>query len=152
MRKPFKILGIIAFIAVIGFSMTACDDDDTDDSAPKPENFIKVTGIVPAYSGKIGALKLYPVSPDDDPAKTPTVTVYSTEEIINVTSTTFPLYNWKNEKPWLGTGKFRITIFIFENRAAVVQGTTIYKGETTEIVDITEKTTTINWLSFTQKQ
>ncbi|MDR2575413.1 MAG: hypothetical protein LBC52_03115 [Treponema sp.] len=143
MKKPFKISGIIAFVAVIGFSMTACPDDDTDNRAPKPENFIKVTDIDPAYNGKIGALKLYPINSSD-------VTVYSTEEKISGNSGRFPLYNWKGENPWLGSGSYRITIFIFENRAEAAQAKTIYKGDITEIA-INEKTTTIEWTRFTEK-
>jgi len=30
MKKLIKIFGIIAFIAIVGFSMTACDDDSID--------------------------------------------------------------------------------------------------------------------------
>ena len=143
MKKPFKILGIIALAAVTGFSMTACPSDGTDNAA-MPEKFITVTTIPSTFNGMIGALKLYPINSSD-------VTVYSTEEKISGNSVTLPLFNWEKEDPWLESGSYSITIFIFDNKAAAAQGQTKYKGKTIEIVDITEKITTINWNLFTQK-
>jgi len=141
MKKTFKILGIIALTAAIGFSMTACPPEETY-TPPPPEKFITVTGI--PYTGKIGAVKLYPPDSSD-------VVVYSTDEKISGDSVTFPLYNWADESPWLGNGDFSITIFIFENKTAVVNGQIIYKGVTTEIAAITEPTTVIEWSSFKPK-
>jgi hypothetical protein len=142
MKKPLKILGIIAFIAVIVFSMTACPAEGASSSA-KPENFITVTEIPPGYNGMIGALKLY--SPDSSK-----VTVYSTEEKISGDSVTLPLFKWSNEDPWSGSGRYDISIFIFRDKKAAAAGNYIYKGATTE-TSITEATTAIEWALFTPK-
>jgi hypothetical protein len=138
MKKTFKILGIIALTAMIGFSMTACPHDTS--GPPTPEYFITVTGIPPTYNGMIGAVKLYPSDSPD------AVTVYSTVEKIIGNSVTLPLFNWVEENPWLGSGSFKITIFIFENRNAAAQNppNTKFKGSISEIA-ITEATTTIEW-------
>jgi hypothetical protein len=146
MKKTFKILGIIALTAAIGFSMTACPPEDTY-SPPPPESFIIVTGMPSNYNGKIGAVKLYPIDSDDNVSSN--ATVYSTTEKINGNSVTLPLYNWTEENPWLGSGDFSITIFIFDNKTAMVNGQTIYKGITTET--ITETTTIIEWSKFKPK-
>jgi len=140
MKKTIKILGIIAFIAVIGFSMTACPTEGTNSPA-KPEKYITVTGIPPNYTNMIGALKLYPIG---NPS---VVTVYSTEEIISGTSVILPLFNWAKEDPWLGSGNYKVAIFIFKDKKAAATGVYIYKGATTE-TSITETTTTIEWSSF----
>jgi len=145
MKKTFKILGIIAFIAVIGFSMTACPTEGTSNSAP-PEKFIIVTNISSTYNQKIGAVKLYPI---DDPTNP---TVYSTEEEIKGNSVELPLYNWGKEDPWHGSGSYRIALFIFNDKKAAAAGQTIYEGFIAE-KSITEETkTTIEWTSFTQKK
>jgi hypothetical protein len=147
MKKTFKILGIIALTAAIGFSMTACPPEDTY-SPPPPESFITVKDMPSNYNGKIGAVKLYPIDSSDGTVSS-NATVYSTTEKINGNSVTLPLYNWAEENPWLGSGDFSITIFIFENKTALVNGQTIYKGVTTET--ITETTTIIEWSNFTPK-
>jgi hypothetical protein len=143
MKKTFKILGIIAFTALIGFSMTACPPEETE-GPPPPEKFLTVTGIPSEHIGKIGAVKLY------TPGSPPVVTVYSTMEKINGDSITFPLYNWAGENPWQGSGNYKITIFIFQDRKAAALGQPIYKGVTTEEIVITEPTTAIEWSSFTK--
>jgi hypothetical protein len=143
MKNTFKILGIIAFIAVIGFSMTACPNEGTDKPAP-PEKFIIITNIPSTYNNMIGALKLYPI---DNPS---VVTVYSTEEKIIGASVELPLFNWAEEKPWLGSGNYKVDIFIFKDKNAAVAGDCIYKGATTE-TSITETKTTIEWDSFKLK-
>ena len=140
MKKAFKILGIITFFAVIGFSMTACPTEGTNSPA-KPEKYITVTGIPSTYNNMIGALKLYPID------NLSVVTVYSTEEIISGTSVILPLFNWAKEDPWLGSGNYRVAIFIFKDKKASSSGDYIYKGATTE-TSITETTTTIEWSSF----
>jgi len=141
MKNPFKILGIIALSMITGFSMTACPHDAVS-PPPMPEKFIIITDIDPTYNGMIGALKLY--LPGSSVAA-----VYSSEEKIINNSVTLPLYNWAGEDPWLGSGSFSITIFIFENRSAAAQKPPItkYKGSITEIA-ITEATTTIAWGMF----
>ena len=142
MKKTIKILGIIAFIAVIGFSMTACPPEA--DNPAKPEKYITVTGIPPNYTNMIGALKLYPIG---NPS---VVTVYSTEEIISGTSVILPLFNWAKEDPWLGSGSYNITIFIFKDKKEATAGQYRYKG-VVENTAITETTTIIDWSLFSSR-
>ena len=138
MKKTIKILGIIAFIAVIGFSMTACPPEA--DNPAKPEKYITVTNIPPAYNNMIGALKLYPLNSSN-------VAVYSTEEKISGNSVKLPLFNWAGEKPWLGSGSYRIIIFIFKDKKEAAAGQNRYKGVIAENA-ITEATTAIEWSLF----
>ena len=141
MKKPFKILGIIALAAVTGFSMTACPDDKDD--LPKPEFFITVTDIPSTYNGKYGVIILYTPASSEPPSA---LTAYSPMEKIKGTSIKVPLYN-KKDDPWSGSGIYRITILIFENTATE---TWTYAGVTPE-TSITEKTTAIAWNSFSQR-
>jgi len=143
MKKTIKILGIIAFIAVIGFSMTACPTEGTNSPA-KPEKYITVTGIPSTYNNMIGALKLYPID------NLSVVTVYSTEEKISGASVDLPLFNWAKEDPWLGSGNYSITIFIFKDKKDAAAGQYRYKGVIAENT-ITETTTTIEWSSFSSR-
>jgi len=138
MKKTFKILGIIALVVAIGFSMTACSDGSSTTSYPQPKQFIDVTGIPSAYNGMIGALRLK--YPDTDK-----IIVYSTEEKISENSTTFPLFNWNDEKPWEGSGNFSITIIIFRNSTDAAAGTYIYAGVIGANTNIYGTTTTLPW-------
>ena len=140
MKKTFKISGIIALAVVIGFFMTACPDDKGGPEEPK--SFITVTGIPSDYIGKIAAVKLSPLNSSE-------ITVYSTEEKINETSRELPLYNWADSKPWIGSGSFSITIFIFQDKTAAAGGQKTDAGIAD--ITITEATTAIGWSSFTKK-
>jgi len=140
MKNTFKISGIIALAAVIGFSMTACPDDK--DPPAEPENFITVTGIPSGYNDMIGAVKLAPPDSSD-------ITAYSTEEKIKSNSVTLPLFNWAEEDPWIGSGDYSITIFIFKDKTAAANGQKTYTGITENT--ITERITAIEWSSFTPK-
>jgi hypothetical protein len=149
MKKTFKILGIIALAAAIGFSMMACPTEGTSRPAP-PEKFITVTTIPSTYNQKIGAVKLYPIDDPSNPTVYSGVTVYSTEEEIKGNSVELPLYNWGSEDPWHGSGSYRIALFIFNDKKAAAAGQPIYEGFITE-QSITETKTIIEWTSFTQK-
>jgi len=150
MRKTFKISGTVALVAVIGFFMTACPDDNGDSPA-KPEYFITITDIPSAYNGMFGALKLFPPDPADPAVYSSKPAAFSTEVKISATSVTLPLFKWSNLDPWSGTGSYRITIYIFENRIAAANELYKYVGKIEN--DITEKTTFIEWAlcSFTPK-
>jgi len=139
MQKAFKILGIFALVAAIGFSMAACKGDSDDNYSDPPRQFIEVTGIPSAYSNMVGALRLKSSGVD---------TAYSTEEKIDVNSTIFPLFNWANERPWEGSGDFSITIYIFQNIEAAGNGQ-VYARRIIDNTSISEGTTTIAWSSFT---
>jgi len=51
MKNTFKILGIIALSAIIGFAFTACKEDDSDDTNGGGSAALTVTGLS-AYNGK----------------------------------------------------------------------------------------------------
>jgi hypothetical protein len=143
MQKTFKILGIIALTAVIGFSMAACKGE----SEPDP-NIITITGIPQIYVGKVGALML------STSASEKNYPVYSIETITG-TSFSFPMRDWNHDsRPWDGSGSFGITIFIFnsiEDARNKNEDKSIYKGVKPGNTDITELTTTLEWSSFVQK-
>jgi hypothetical protein len=137
MKKICKILGIIAIIAAIGFSMTACKDDE--DFPDPPKQFLTVEGIPSPYINKYGIILLTPPNSTD-------INVYSALEKINSTSISFPLYIRENNAPWEGSGNFCVKILIFEN-AATEQRT--YQG-VIESTNITASTV-ITWSSFIPK-
>jgi len=143
MKKAFKILGITAFIAVIGFSMAACKEDD--DSPTSPKQFIKVEGIPSTYNKKYAILIL------STPGES-NIIAYSSMEIIGNTYT-FPLYN--REKPWEGNGDFGLKILIFDNAAtekwtyAGVQEINIEKNTPiSHETSISGKITNVSWDLF----
>jgi hypothetical protein len=142
MKKTFKILGIIAIVAAIGFSLAACKGD----SEPDP-NIITITGIPQIYVGKVGALMLSTSTSTNYP-------VYSIETITE-TSFSFPMKDWIHDsRPWDGSGSFGITIFIFNDIEAARNNNedkSIYKGVIPGNTDITEQTTTLEWSSFVPK-
>jgi hypothetical protein len=135
MKKTFKILGIIAIISVIGFSMTACKDSDVD------PNTITITDIPGNYIGKFGTLLLFPY-----PITSSTPTVYAMETISGGT-TIFSLYKYKRDDPWDGSGDFRVTFLIFED---VSVETNVYTGVLAagSNITITGKNTNMAWNSF----
>jgi hypothetical protein len=136
MKKTFVILGIIALVAAIGFSLAACKQDDEDFNQPK--QFIKVEGIPSTYNNnKYGIVILSPPNSTE-------VTIYSALEKINGTSKSFPLY-MKND-PWEGSGSYCVKILIFANAADEER---IYEGVTAE-TNITGNTV-IQWSSFIKK-
>jgi len=137
MKKTFKIFRIIALVAVVGFFMTACKDND--DYPDSPKQFIQVTDIPSIYNYKYGYILLYQPGSSD-------ISVYSAMEKIKGSSYSFPLYRWGKNDPWEGSGSFRVNILIFEN-ATTEQW--IYAGVITE-TDIINKTV-ITWSSFTDK-
>ena len=144
MKKTFKILGIIALVVAIGFSMAACPDGSSTTSYPQPKQFITVTDIPPNYNGKYGVIVLSPPGSSD-------ITAYSTREKINDTSFKFPLYDGKKNNPWTGRGSYSIKILIYNNG---LMDNLIYVGvisNENKEENITETTTTITWSSFTDK-
>jgi len=54
MKKAFKLFGIIALLAVIGFSMAACDNGTTD-----AEGTFTITNIPAEYNGKYASFIAY---------------------------------------------------------------------------------------------
>jgi len=55
MKNLFKVLGIIALVAIIGFSLTACGDDGSDGGNPTTgggSGTFTVTGIPSQHNGK----------------------------------------------------------------------------------------------------
>jgi hypothetical protein len=144
MKKAFKILAamrsiaIIALVAAIVFSTTACKDDE--DFPDPPKQFLKVEGIpLTTYKDKYGIVLLSPPNSTD-------IIIYSSMLIINSTSLSFPLYIRENNAPWEGSGNYCVKILIFDN-AATDQWS--YAGVTPE-TNITNSTI-ITWSSFIQK-
>jgi len=145
MKKTYKIWGIIALTAVIGFLMAACNDSA---STPAPKRFITVTGIHNTYIGKFGTILLYPY-----PINSSTPTVYSMETISETTE--FSLLNWKRDDPWSGKGNFRVTFLIYDSvdMANNYPSQYIYAGVLAEntSIKIEEKYTDMEWSLFIKK-
>jgi hypothetical protein len=137
MKKTFKILGIIALVVAIWFSMAACKSGDNYPDPPK--QFIIVGDIPEIYKNKYGFIVLSP--PDSTE-----IIIYSSMERINTTST-FSLYIWGEDDPWEGSGNFCVKILIYES--TTTENWT-YAG-VTEAMNITEKNTNISWGSFTSR-
>jgi hypothetical protein len=54
MKNTIKVFGIIALVAVIGFAMTACDNEDGEDKfiVNETSGRLTITGIPVQYNGK----------------------------------------------------------------------------------------------------
>jgi len=57
MKKTIRIFGIFALVAVIGFSMVGCKDDDDDGGVE--DGIFKITGIPSEYDGKYAYFGAY---------------------------------------------------------------------------------------------
>jgi len=66
MKNVFKVLGIIAIVAVIGFSMVSCGDDGVGggggEKFPAPKGKLTVTGIPSEYNGKFAYVGQFKVN------------------------------------------------------------------------------------------
>ena len=67
MKNMIKILGIIAFVAIIGFSMTSCDSDGNSDGNNKSSGgtFI-ITDIPQKFNGKFAWYNSYNQTTDEE--------------------------------------------------------------------------------------
>jgi len=140
MKKAFKILGIIALVAAIGFSLAACKEEE---DAPV-SNIITITGIPSIYIGKVGGLMLSKPTSANYP-------VYSIETI-NETTFSFSMKDWIHDsRPWDGSGSYGVNIFIFDDIEAAREGRYIYAGVKPGDTSINSKNTTLFWSSFEQK-
>jgi len=81
MKKIFKLIGIIAVVAVIGFSFAACDEED--DEADNPNDFIfdETTGTITKYRGDGGNVTI--------PGSITSIGYYAFYRCDNLTSVTF---------------------------------------------------------------
>jgi hypothetical protein len=108
MKNFLKLFGIIALVAVIGFSMTACDPEkDNNDGGGGNEKSIKITGLDDFYgsSYQLGLAtsvdKLY----DED-------LIAFAEGTIRSGTQTAPLLDYNTGKPWTGSGSYYVGVYL----------------------------------------
>ena len=100
-KSNFRLFVIIAFVALIGFSITACDLSN----ASGPQTTVTVTGIPSEYNGMLAWIQVdIPNSQDAWAMAT-----------ISGGSGTFPLLDWKDDKPYSVSGDYMVFIFIFSD-------------------------------------
>jgi hypothetical protein len=120
MKNIFKLLGIIALAAVIGFSMTACDDGD-DGVVITPKS-IKITGLS-AYNGQTGTLLLSSSADKYYLLDTIAATKTGTVVVVEGGTLTAPLYKIDSpvlgtttDKRWTGLGSYYVIAWVGSNK------------------------------------
>jgi len=148
MKNTFKLLSVIAMVALIGFSFIACDlEDPGNDNVDK---ILKINGIPSSFNGKQITVAITDNDKKGDPKIVALAQVDSKE---NVTAPLFSGNENKRGEAFTGTGKFYILLFFDVNNtksnlkdddtyAYTMSGNIPYKYE------ITEETTTLNWSDF----
>ena len=138
MKNMLKILGITLIAAVIGFSFTACDDEDGTNTDPK---VIVVTGFN-ASEFTLDRIAILLFDDDDD-----VVAAYSTA--LDGDSITFNLRATESDGSWsntsspkfTGTGEFIVLLSESAGNKFLETGTMYYMSR--NLISITETTTTI---------
>jgi len=102
---------------------------------------ITISGIPHNYRNKVAMLSIAP-SPNSQ-----NYTAYSLGTISG-TSVTFPLSDFKTDKPWGGSGNFAFIILIGESAQAIAGKQYLYVGQTAATSSVNQKTTTIQWSQF----
>ena len=114
---------IIAFVAVIGFSLAACDDDKgggnnnnssnnnnsgNNNSGGKIEKSIKITGLDDFYgsSYQLGLASTVDKLYDED-------LVAFAEGTIRSATQTAPLLDYKTGNPWTGSGSYYVGVYLY---------------------------------------
>jgi hypothetical protein len=134
MKNIFKIMGIIAFVAVIGFSFTSCGGGggggSTLNNDPKT---IVITGIPNSFNGKEAGILVQKSLEDWDREKAGMGTIAGG-------SVTAAL--WKDDKEWTGTGDYYVTFLL-------ITGSDISDFNHTKTkVSIKSANTAIAWSEF----
>jgi hypothetical protein len=129
MKNTIKILGIIALMAVIGFSMSACKIEE------ESQYFLTINGIPAKYDGHVGIVSL--VS-----GKNPVAYAGVT---INSTTVTLPLLDFSSDGPWGENGSYSVVVILYENRQALNNKITSYEGATMGTISVNQETTVMNW-------
>ena len=108
MKNTIKILGIIALVAVIGFSMAACGgDDDGGGSGDSSEKSIKITGL----GDFIGASYQLGLATTEDKLNTRDLVAYAVGTINSGTQTA-QLFDYKTDAPWTGSGSYYVGVIL----------------------------------------
>jgi len=112
MKNLLKVFGIIAFIAVIGFTMTACDEKDGVES-------VTITGIPSEYNGKFAMMLV------DKGSKTHGWAMGT----ITGTSSTFNLLDWDDDEPTtISEDNYTVALLIANNVNDVSAKTYLFEG------------------------
>jgi hypothetical protein len=139
MKNTFKIFGIIVFIAVIGFSFTACPEEVEEFDRDGVVKTITVTGIPTEYIGKYGNIGLGTGSGE--------IAAIGLGNISGAT-TSWDLIDAKNtSKGFDGIGMFMVVFWIEES---ATDDTELFDGYIHR-KSITEKTTTIPFGEIVKK-
>ena len=136
-KSIFKLFGIIALVALIGFSMMACASLNTSTpSTPRgPQTTVTVTGIPSEYNGMFAFI---------------TVDIPNRHDGWNMAtisggSATFPLLDWRDDKPYSVSGDYMVIIFIFTDRSNF-RNSSVYDGYI--MSKRIQENTTIVWSEF----
>jgi len=107
MKNVFKFLGIIALVAVIGFSMAACDNSGDDNGEGGNEKSIKITGLGDYYgsSYQLGLATSVNRLFDED-------LVAFAEGTIRSGTQTAPLLDYNTGRPWTGSGSYYVGVYL----------------------------------------
>jgi hypothetical protein len=141
MKNTVKLMGIIAVVAVIGFSFTACGEQEEFDRDGVAKT-ITITGIPVTGAGnfldKFGYTGLGTLG-----GNVPTVSL--PKKITSSGTLELPLIDAESKKPFDGTGTF-IVIFVI-NETSDTSSRELYSGKILS-VSVTKANTTIPFAQF----
>jgi hypothetical protein len=109
MKNTFKIFGIIAMVALIGLSFTACDEEDEGDDGVQKS--LVITGFPNELVGRFITIAIC-----DQKDSKPVIKAFNQTTV--KASTTVPLFSGNEKKKgeaYTGTGKAYIYLFIDKN-------------------------------------
>jgi hypothetical protein len=104
MKNAIKLFGVIALVAIIGFSMTSCDDSSDDNGGGAKS--IKVTGLDELKGSyyELGLATTVQKLENED------VVAYATG-IITSSTQTAQLLDPDTDKPWKGSGSYYVGVY-----------------------------------------
>jgi len=156
MRNFFKLFGVIALAAIIGFSTMACKSLSGETVSIGSDQFVTtgseqlsvtITGISSGYNGKYGSVVVYNKSPGN--------AVGATNRIL-ITGGTFtaPLFDdliIYNPDPLyeLTPGTYDVSLFMYDNASG---GAAVYQSYRFETTITAEKNTSIAFSNFSQME
>jgi len=126
-KAMLRIVGIIALAAVIGFSMAACKEDENDKDGGNKEKSIKITGLDEFINSsyELGLADSVPKLVDED-------LVAFAEGTIKKGIQTEPLLDYKNSKPWTGSGSYFVGVRVGDD-AYVTKSKKSFNSEVTTL-------------------
>ena len=133
MKNTFKLFWIIAVLALIGFSMAACDNDSGPNNDPKSVTISGITGL----DGMVG---VFLSAEMPQPGSNLVTTAIQYGDIIGGTLTVLLVVpednTWNSGPAWTGNGDFYVTLIPVINNTISWNGVRIFTNGTDDPVKV----------------